>query len=668
MVDETAWLLASDLHLEAAVAWLRLRLVHFSQSFQSPDPSKPLVTDEEVDAAAATLASLADSDPPPTLVLISQLFRLTQFELNTLLLCTAMELDTRISGLCALAQDDPNRPYPTFALALSLFDNPSWAVLASDRPLRHWQLIEINQRQAQPLTTSPLRADERIVNYLKGLNVLDDRLTPFLIPFEQLKRGAELPPSQQATVQSIIQRLNQLATETSLPVIQLLGTDRANKQLIAKHVADRLGVTLYHLPARLLPGHTTEIEELSRLWQRESFMQPVALFLDTLDVAELDTNENLAPLLNRFLRRSSGLFFLDSRDLWSGLDSTTIYFDIGKPTPAEQQAVWAAALGHVDGEIPALLAGQFNLSVNTIEEITSDVLQDGANPDVTADALWQACLVHTRPQLDLLAQRLQPKATWADIVLPVDQLNLIQQIADQVRQQGIVYEEWGFRQKLNRGLGIMALFAGESGTGKTMAAEVIANELALNLYRIDLSGVVSKYIGETEKNLRRLFDAAEDGGAILFFDEADALFGKRSQVKDSHDRYANIEINYLLQRMEAYQGLAILSTNQRSNLDDAFVRRLRFIVKFPFPDENDRSRIWQHIFPEQLPLEELDYKRLADFKLTGGSINNIALNAAFLAAKERSPVKMAHILWATRAEFLKMDRLIDERDFDRDLD
>jgi SpoVK/Ycf46/Vps4 family AAA+-type ATPase len=216
---------------------------------------------------------------------------------------------------------------------------------------------------------------------------------------------------------------------------------------------------------------------------------------------------------------------------------------------------------------------------------------------------------------------------------------------------------------MNRGFGISALFAGESGTGKTMAAEVIANHLRLHLYRIDLSAVVSKYIGETEKNLRRVFDAAESGGAILFFDEADALFGKRSEVRDSHDRYANIEINYLLQRMEAYRGLAILATNMRGALDGAFMRRLRFVITFPFPGLAQRMAIWRNAWPPETPVGELDYDHLARLGLTGGSIANIALNAAFTAADAGSPVTMAHVLDAARTEFQKLERPINETDF-----
>jgi SpoVK/Ycf46/Vps4 family AAA+-type ATPase len=279
------------------------------------------------------------------------------------------------------------------------------------------------------------------------------------------------------------------------------------------------------------------------------------------------------------------------------------------------------------------------------------------------DRLWKACLVSTRPRLDTLAHRLEPRVTWDDLVLPPADLRILQQIAEQVAHRSTVYEKWGFNRKMSRGLGISALFAGDTGTGKTMAAEVIAMHLRLDLYRIDLSSVVSKYIGETEKNLRRLFDAAENGGAILFFDEADALFGKRSEVKDSHDRYANIEINYLLQRMEAYRGLAILATNMKSALDPAFMRRLRFVVNFPFPGAVERKAIWQKVFPANVPQSGLDFDRLSRLHIAGGNIYNIALNAAFMAARANGLVSMPMVLEAARAEFRKLERPINENDF-----
>ena len=254
-----------------------------------------------------------------------------------------------------------------------------------------------------------------------------------------------------------------------------------------------------------------------------------------------------------------------------------------------------------------------------------------------------------------MAQRIESQATWNDLVLPETETAVLHEIAANVHHRSTVYGSWGFGV-VERGQGITALFSGASGTGKTLAAEVLANALSLDLYRIDLSCVVSKYIGETEKNLRRVFDAAEHGGAILFFDEADALFGKRSEVKDSHDRYANIEISYLLQRMEAYRGLAILATNMKSALDSAFLRRLRFIVNFPFPDGEQRARIWRQIFPPSTPVETLDIGALARLSLAGGNIRNIALNAAFRAAETGNPVRMEYILRAVRGEYAKIDK------------
>jgi SpoVK/Ycf46/Vps4 family AAA+-type ATPase len=255
-----------------------------------------------------------------------------------------------------------------------------------------------------------------------------------------------------------------------------------------------------------------------------------------------------------------------------------------------------------------------------------------------------------------LAQRIEPVASWDDLVLPERQKQLLAQVAIHVRQRAKVYKTWGFASKGSRGLGISALFAGSSGTGKTMAGEVLANQLRLDLYRIDLSQTISKYIGETEKNLRRVFDAAEDTAAILLFDEADALFGKRSEVKDSHDRYANIEVSYLLQRMEAYRGLAILTTNRRDALDSAFLRRIRFVVEFPFPEASQRAEIWARAFPHQTPTEGLRIDRLARLSAAGGNIQNIAMGAAFLAADAGEPVRMSHLLSAARSEFTKIER------------
>jgi SpoVK/Ycf46/Vps4 family AAA+-type ATPase len=399
--------------------------------------------------------------------------------------------------------------------------------------------------------------------------------------------------------------------------------------------------------------------------QRESALSPFALYLDAQETEKAAPAESQAPPLGRFLAGANGVFFVATQDVRPGLGDTAVAVDVAKPTPAEQREAWAAALGEDAGDLPARLASQFSLDLGALRRISRAVqAEEGLEAEGgLGNRLWDAALASTRPRLEGLAQRLDPRATWEDLVLPQRELDLLRQIAAQVRLRSRVYEEWGFAARRNRGLGISVLFAGESGTGKTMAAEVLANELRLSLYRIDLSTVVSKYIGETEKNLRRLFDAAEDGGAILFFDEADALFGKRSEVKDSHDRYANIEINYLLQRIESYKGLAILATNLKSSLDTAFLRRLRFLLDFPQHGEAERREIWKRIFPPQTEKDGLDFNRLARLGLNGGAINNVAMNAAFLAADAGTPVTMPHVLAAARTELLKLGRPINEADF-----
>jgi SpoVK/Ycf46/Vps4 family AAA+-type ATPase len=275
-----------------------------------------------------------------------------------------------------------------------------------------------------------------------------------------------------------------------------------------------------------------------------------------------------------------------------------------------------------------------------------------------ADSLWNACRLRARKRAPGLAAVIDPRRVWADLVLPDQLVRRLREIAAQVAQRPVVYEDWGFGERLGRARGITALFAGPSGTGKTMAAEVVAGALGVDLQRIDLAGVVDKYIGETEKHLRTIFDAAERSGALLFFDEADALFGKRTDVRDSHDRYANIEVDYLLQRMEDYPGLAVLATNRKSALDAAFTRRLRFVLDFPFPDIAARRRIWESAFPADAPTDGLDLDAIAQLELSGGSITTVAVNAAFAAAAARLPIGMAHVATAARAELIKLERLI----------
>lgn len=701
MTGGTDWVDGNTRYMAAALAWLRACLDRPASDRQEQSPQTLLVTPSateepksrwknilgrpgavvgkapillpaagnEVEAnhliaqAAQALDAAAAIDPPPALVILAQRLGLSKFEQDVLILGVGMELDTGIASLCARGQGDDRRPFPTFALAFSLFENASWDALSPERPLRYWRLLEITQSPGQPLISSALHVDERIVGYCKGLSYLDDRLLSLLSPMDVTAAPADLPASHREVVESILQRLKLAEASRSLPIVQLLGTDAATKRLVAGEVAASIGLQMYLLPAPLLPTQPTDIEALARLWQRESLLLPLALYVD----ASTQTAEVTAPnttALAHFLERLEGAVFLDVLDAAPALRRATLAVDIVKPTPVEQSAAWKSALGAAASDAPDQLAGQFNLSFSVISRLAREAQIDApADPPTLRDRLWDACLTSTRPQMDTLARRIVATATWADLILPAAECALLRQIAAQVAQRSTVYEKWGFSQKVSRGLGMSVLFSGESGTGKTLAAEVLSHELRINLYRIDLSAVVSKYIGETEKNLRRLFDAAEDGGAILFFDEADALFGSRSEVKDSHDRYANIEINYLLQRIESYRGLAILATNMKSALDNAFLRRLRFVVRFPFPGVAERKAMWQRAFPADTPTAALDYQRLARLNITGGNIHNVALNAAFTAASAASPVTMPIVLDAAKTELRKIERPINDADF-----
>ena len=684
MSEQTQWAKMNDHHLSETVAWIRLLLQRIIFEPQQEQPkqepkqesnwfwanktSEPKMlpsplqgpTEEEVKEAAQEIVKLEGNDPPPALNILASRLGLSKFDGHVLSLCVAMELDTRIAGLCAKAQDDLNKPFPTFALAFALFENPDWNSLSPHAPLRYWRLLEINQPGAQPLTGAALHADERIVNYLKGLNYLDDRLVPLLDPVGVQPEEAELPPSQQHVVDTIMRHLKGSNGKGRTPVVELLGHDSTSKRLIAGHTALALGVNLHAIDLKTLPSQTGDFEMFTRLWQRESLLMPLALYID-IDGA----NDAERAQLKRFVQRTNGLIFLDEQYAHADLTQNRVIVEIMKPTTTEQQQLWIEALQDDPDNQSPCLAEQFSFNQGEIKRIAKTVLGGKLKDEsMPGDDLWQSCRASARAGMEQLAQRIDAKATWDQLVLPPEQLTTLRHITQQVSKRNRVYDNWGFRNVMNRGLGISALFAGESGTGKTMAAEVIANELKLDLYRIDLSSVVNKYIGETEKNLRKLFDAAENSGAIVFFDEADALFGKRSEVKDSHDRYANIEVNYLLQRMESYRGLAILATNMKNALDKAFVRRLRFIVDFPFPGIEERKEMWRKVFPPETPVDQdVDYQRLAKLSLTGGNIHNIALNAAFLAAQEDSPVTMPLVLNAARMEFKKLERPAKKSDF-----
>lgn len=623
-------------------------------SDETPDGATRVPSDEE-HSALQTLCST---------------FALSAFERDILVLCAGMELDGSIAQLCATANGDASRSYPTFSLALAALTEPHWSALSPDAPLRRWRLIDvITGNGAVGLTASPLRIDERILHYLTGVQHLDERLMGVVQPISASVAHHTMTPSHRLLAERVATLWSNATQQAApMPVIQLCGDEIASKRAIAAASCDMMSLNLALLPAHALPNAPHEFEALRRLWQREAVLSNCALLLDCDDVDAKDTADAASERnIARFLEATRAAVIVSSRDRRRVLQRTVVTFEVQRPVTDEQRAVWQRSLGTVapllNGKVETLVS-QFRLDSATIEAVTAEVLggvtaeslQQEHFPDEMGQLLWDACRVHARVRLDDLAQRIVSHVEWDDLILPEQQLSVLRDVAMHVRQRAKVYEAWGFAAKSSRGLGISALFAGASGTGKTMAAEVLANALHLDLYRIDLSQIVSKYIGETEKNLRRIFDAAEESGAILLFDEADALFGKRSEVRDSHDRYANIEVSYLLQRMESYRGLAILTTNMKSALDTAFLRRLNFIVQFPFPDAAQRANIWRRIFPASTPVENLDVSKLARLNVTGGNIRNIALNAAFLAADMMQPVRMAHLLRAARSEYAKLEK------------
>ncbi len=595
-------------------------------------------------------------DAPPeepgrwALPMLTEAFGLSLFERDVLLLCAGGEFDAAFPALCAEAQGDPRRTYPTFGLALAALPGAHWSALAPDAPLRYWRMIEAS---GSDLTTSPLRIDERVLHYLAGVSHVDDRLEPLV---ELVHAPTELPPSHAALAERVTGAWAQAEEAGQYVAIELCGPEPEFKRLIAAAAGARWGLRVHLLAAGDIPSGAAERETLRRLWDREAVLSRSALLLDA---SELEGSAAQRAVCG-FVERLRGPVLVSAREPLRGLRRVSLRLDVDLARPAEQRAMWDATLGgaaaSLNGELDAIVQ-QFHLNSSAVRSASAAIVGDGP---VDAHALWDACRAQARPQLEDLGQRLAPGAVWSDLVLPAPQLALLREIEAHVRRRSQVYERWGFAAKGSRGLGISALFAGASGTGKTLAAEVLAADLRLDLYRIDLSQVVSKYIGETEKNLRRVFEAAEAGGAILLFDEADALFGKRSEVKDSHDRYANIEVSYLLQRMEAYRGLAILTTNMKSALDPAFLRRLRFVVEFPFPDGQQRAEIWRRMLPSGTPTDGLVVEQLARLAVAGGSIRNIALHAAFLAADAGEPVRMSHVLAAARREYAKLERPLSE--------
>ena len=575
--------------------------------------------------------------PAPLLFELARRLALSEPERQTLLFAAAAELCTTTAALIRRIGDGP----PTVGLAMRICDGLDWQALRPDAALRRARLLALGPAADSRFTERPMWVEEPVLHFLNGVMQLAPELGAMAV---QVDRDHPVA-TDQATLEATAALLADRESPFSLPAIEIDCDDTSEGVIHAIEALRTAGYGALVIPAARLPATSNELGILRDLWLRDSLLHGLGLVL---------VGDREAPAANHQVCGWTGPLMLvgfASRPTLLATQRVQIRHDAGLRVRA-----WEAALPaeHVERHADQIgrLASRFRLSTPAIAAIGADHGAGGP------EELWAAARDAARPrELDLI-ERIEPVVTLDQVILPDDARETLATMVSAAKVHHRILAEWGGSSAGGRGLGVAALFSGESGTGKTMAAEAVARELGVDLYRVEVSAVVSKYIGETEKNLRRIFSVAEAGGGVLLFDEADTLFGKRSEVRDAHDRYANMEIGYLLQLMEGFLGLAILTTNFHDALDEAFTRRLRFTVPFPMPGAEERSQIWAGAFPRSVQLEGVDFARLARLPLSGGVIRNIALGAAFRAAAAGSSgsVTMTHILASARSEYLKIGR------------
>ncbi|MET0647221.1 MAG: AAA family ATPase [Pyrinomonadaceae bacterium] len=646
---------------------------------------------------AALVAEASQHGVSLALERLARLFRLSGFDVDALLVCLALELNVRYGKLYAYLQNDVTRKAPTADLILNLFCRSlgekldARSRLTGGAPLLKHQLLRYAGEEhddAGPLLTRALVVDERVLNYLLDVDAPDARLAPFVRVLQPAADLNELllPAGMIEGLARLFRAATAAAAEGGAFAFIFNGPAGAGKEFAAEALCRDAGCELLVADVRAMASAEAGFARLLARLFREARLRRAAVYLDGAEtvLGEGEHESAARRALLAALDEFEGVAILGSREPWHHSEGAQAgrYFHVAFPAPDYEARLelWRRLLAregaatHEEIEMEAL-ADKFGFTAGRIRDAVAEarqhaLLRDGEHYSITTEDLYQSCRAQSSKKLLALARKITPLYTWRDIILPPDQLEHLREVCAHAKHHQRVFAEWGFGGKSSLGKGLSALFVGPSGTGKTMAAEVISGELGLDLFKIDLSCLVSKYIGETEKNLSRVFEEAEQSNAILFFDEADSVFGKRSEVKDAHDRYANIEVNYLLQRMEEYEGVVILASNYQKNIDEAFTRRIRFIVEFPFPDDDYRRRIWGKVFPEHTPLgDDIDFDFLAHkLKLSGGNIRNIALGAAFLAAGNGGRVQMGHVICAAKREFQKMGRLLVRADFDEYFD
>jgi hypothetical protein len=583
-------------------------------------------------------------------------FELGDLDVEILLVALAPDVDPRYEKLFGYLHDDVTRRRATVGLALELAGAHPLAAEARgrfrpDAPLAHHNLLVVADED-RPFLSRSLRVADRVAAHLLGDDRPDPAVAPLLAPSAPCLAG---DPGALAE-----------AFKSGTTVAYVQERRGASGRALAAAAFEEIGMPALLLDLTLLGS--ADVAAAGRAARREARLLGGGLVAAPIE--ELASRG--ADAVRAFCDERWAVVFAGERSWdpdWS--ETTPLVVEAPAPSPELASELWGALLG--DGVQPELdvadATSTFKLTPEQIARAVTSALSQAtyAGTEVGAEELREGARSQNASGLERLAHRIRPGVGWDDLVLPRQPLLFLRELSIRTRLRPHVLDDWGMRESGRRGEGISALFAGPPGTGKTMAAEVIANDLGFDLYTIDLATVVDKYIGETEKNLDRIFGEAERVNGVLFFDEADALFGKRSEVKDAHDRYANVETAFLLQRMEAFDGVAILATNLRSNLDEAFARRLTAVIDFPMPNIEQRRQLWERGLRRGVPREEdVDFEFLAEtFDLSGGHIRNIVLAGAFMAAAEDRPVTMADLIRGTQREFLKLGRLCLESDFGR---
>jgi len=611
-------------------------------------------------------------------------FNLCDFEWWAMIVCLAPSLDLRYERIYGYLQDDITRVQPSVDLILTLLLTEGlsrldylWYFNPAETLCQYRLLLPVNENK---VTNNVLRqsfqAAPQVVSWLFGTYIPQtDRIR---LAGSALEYGDDITGGSPAVVEGI-PSMDVLVNIQ--PIVSLIGEDSIRREIAARQIAQIIEKPLLILSLEAGSVTDTDLDDLASA-ARDACMLDALLYIENID-AVITSEGTMIPRAFELIALVDDVVVTGGRKPYrldedvNGSDYPLMRIVFPKLTSTQREALWNALLDSVaddsNKQTIAQLSGQFNLTTGQIVGAASSAmaraLQDGRR--LNNQDLFEAARFHSNHQLSTLADKIIPRYTWDDLILPETPISMLHEMVGMIKSRPLVLEEWGLGKKLTSSLGVSALFTGPPGTGKTLAAQIIANELGIDLYRIDLSTVVSKYVGETEKNLERIFNDAQISNAILFFDEADTIFGKRSEVKDAHDRYANIEVGYLLQRMEAYDGVAILATNLRANLDEAFTRRLQFIINFPFPEEEYRLKIWEVLMPPGLPKgNDVDLPLLAKrFKLAGGSIRNCIVTAAFLAAEDydsqnsKTSVHMKHLMHGVKREFQKMGKLVQEREF-----